>query len=741
MIGLGVRLAVAGGRAAVARLVIIAAAVAIGTGLLLCVVAGVHAVTNQNARYAWLNTGLAENGVTSTPAAPDPVWWRGRYDYFEGQDIGRIDVAETGPRPPVPPGLPALPGPGEYYASPALAALIRSTPADQLADRFAGRLIGTIGKAGLPSPNSMLAVVGTTPAQLAGQRGAHRVSRIETVDPSACRGCQAGTPADGIDLIFGVVAAALLFPLLMFIGTATRLSAARREQRFAALRLIGATPRQISVLSTVESALAATIGMVLGFGIFFLLRPAMAGITFTEEPFYLSDLVLHVRDVVLVGLGIPLAAAVAARLALRRVQISPLGVTRRVTPKPPRAWRLILLGLGIAELTFLISHPPQTTNGQVTWFLAGIFTVMIGLVVAGPWLTMVGARLLARRAGRVAPLIAGRRLADNPNAGFRAVSGLMLALFVTAVATGVITSIAADRGGSAAVPAASNALSQTFDDGAAPHADQIPAGLSSLPGVQGVVLTYANPQFRPEALGPFWPALAACSDLAAHPGFGRCPAGAQVVDVSPSLIGFSMGNKIDPSPLWPADTTPVASLSTLPLSGVVVATDGRDATIERARTMLENAFPPRRGQPSTVSEFQDRLVRQLTQWQKLADVVILVTLPIAGCSLAVAVAGGLSERQRPFSMLRLTGVRLGLLRAVVVLESVVPLLLVSALAIGMGMLTAYLFVRAQLQISLTWPGPGYYLLVALGLAASLGIIASTLPLLRRITGPETARND
>ena len=41
-------------------------------------------------------------------------------DYFDGQIIGRVDVAATGPDSPVPPGIPRLPGPGEYYASPAL---------------------------------------------------------------------------------------------------------------------------------------------------------------------------------------------------------------------------------------------------------------------------------------------------------------------------------------------------------------------------------------------------------------------------------------------------------------------------------------------------------------------------------------------------------------------------------------------------------------------------------------------
>ncbi len=59
----------------------------------------------------------------------------------------------------------------------------------------------------------------------------------------------------------------------------------------------------------------------------------------------------------------------------------------------------------------------------------------------------------------------------------------------------------------------------------------------------------------------------------------------------------------------------------------------------------------------------------------------------------------------------------------------------------MGFLAAELFLSSQLSYSLQPPGAGYYLIVLAGLAASLAVIASTMPLLRRITGPETARNE
>ena len=103
--------------------------------MLLTTLAGVNAVNAQNARYAWLETRLRPR-PRHAAAGADPLWWLLNADTFHGETIVRVDVAATGPRSPVPPGIARLPGPGEYYASPALAALLRSTPADQLGDRI-----------------------------------------------------------------------------------------------------------------------------------------------------------------------------------------------------------------------------------------------------------------------------------------------------------------------------------------------------------------------------------------------------------------------------------------------------------------------------------------------------------------------------------------------------------------------------------------------------------------------------
>jgi hypothetical protein len=144
MTGLGLRLVISGDRETVTRLLVLAAAAGLGVGLLLTTVATTNAVTTWNNRHAWMWTGTSSEPPGPATAATAPLWWHPSGDTFDGQTITRFDVAATATSSPVPPGITHDPGPGQYYASPALAALLRDTPADQLAGRYPGRLAGTI---------------------------------------------------------------------------------------------------------------------------------------------------------------------------------------------------------------------------------------------------------------------------------------------------------------------------------------------------------------------------------------------------------------------------------------------------------------------------------------------------------------------------------------------------------------------------------------------------------------------
>ncbi|GAA3926466.1 ABC transporter permease [Actinomadura viridis] len=752
MIGFGLRLALRGGREAAVRLLVTGAAVALGVGLLLLTLAAVNGVNAQNARYAWFNSGVPGATAPGVAPSPDPAWATQGTDLYKDERIIRVDVAATGPRAPVPPGIPRLPGPGEYYASPALGALLRSVPGPELGDRYPGRRAGTIGAAALPSPDSLIIIVGRTPGELAGAPGAAKITTIATESPGSCSACRVGIPPAGVTLVLSVTSAALLFPVLIFIGTATRMAAARREQRFAAMRLVGATPRQISVVSAVESTVAAGAGTAAGFALFLLFRVPLAAVPFTGARFHPGDLSLDLTDVLLVAVGVPLGSAIAARLALRRVRISPLGVTRRVTPRPPRAYRLIPLVAGVAELAYFVGRRPDTTAGQAQAYLTGILLMMAGLVIAGPWLTMAGARLMARRTGRPAALIAGRRLADDPKAGFRAISGLVLALFVSSTAVGVMTTMVAERGVPRGTAVARSTLVADYSQGhtsrGAPRAsvgvpDTVLARLRAIPGVQRVTRIHTNPLGTTLSFGGperDLGGLASCRELEGVPDFGRCAPGADVVTVPQRHVLDAMDGSFDDT--WPAAAMSAERLRDVPVQTLVVGTNGSKATIERVRTALALTFPHQKA-PVTAAEHRANSedARLLTAYQRLAAVVVLVSLCVAGCGLAVSVIGGLHDRKRPFGLLRLTGVRLGTLRRVVLLESAVPLLIVAVVAIGSGFLAAQLFLRSQMDYALRAPGAEYYVTVLIGLAVSLGVIAATFPLLAKITGPGAARNE
>jgi len=744
VIRLGLRLTLGSGREAALRVLVTAAAVALGVGLLLAALAGVNGLHAQTDRGAWLDTSAQASPPTS---ASDRLWWLSSTDQFGNQAIDRVDVAPTGPSAPVPPGLLHLPGPGEYYASPALTALLNSEPANELRDRYPGRQVGTIGAAALPSPNSLIIVVGHTVSQLSQVPGAVEVGAIQRT-PANCYASQNAVGSGPVlQFILAGGAVALLLPVLILIATASRLSAARREERFAAMRLVGATPRQVAVISAVEAVVAAVAGVVVGFALFFVFRPLLYRVPFTGAPFAEGDLSLHRIDIVLAVIGVPIAAVVSARLALRRVQISPLGVSRRASSRPPRIVRVIPLLAGIAVLAYFDAvGKPGAIGGQLLELLVGFVLLVVGLVLAGPWFTTAGSRLMVKRASRPATLIAGRRLLDNPKAAFRFISGLVIALFVASAMIGALSSIAAassSGGGSAgrdtlADPFCSFSTTNCSASAEVPSVPgQVLAELRATPGVRSVTVVHQSPS-QAQQMKSF--GVVACDQLAKTPAIGKCAPGTTVASLGYFLSNLLGHHSPASSTVWPSADLSVAKAARLPVDAVVVATNGSPGAIERAWTALERAFPFQEG-PVAVDAFDPSTARLLAMIQDMTDVIIVASLIIAACSLAVNIVAGLGERRRPFSLLRLTGVPTALLHRVVALESALPLLLVAAVSIVVGLVSAALYLHSQVGIAFRIPGIAYWATVLGGLAASLAIIASTFPLLNRITGPEVARND
>src|SRR6266516_1933323 len=763
MFRLALRLSLHSGREALIRLIVTMTAVAVGVAILLAVLADFHAFQVTNNRPFWEGTGSTQNGQLNEPTSNVELWHYSN-DIFKGQTIERLDLAALGPNAPVPPGIARLPGSGQYYSSPALAALLRATPPDELGDRFPGSLVGTIGERALTGPDELVIFVGYLPAQLAALPGTIRVSTIATAS-----GRQVWSPY--FRDAFVVSALAFLLPILILIGTATRLAAARREERFAALRLVGATPRHISVIASVDAIVGALFGTVLGIGSFLLVRPALANTAITSARYFANYITPTASGYVGILITVPLASAIASLLSLRRVRISPLGVSRRTTPPAPKVWQLVPLLVGIA--LFIVGLAVTTPKSLGAPAFPGLILILIGLVVGGPWLTTQAARLLARSVKGAAALLAARRLADNPKAAFRTVRGLVLAVFLGTIVAGLLPAV----NSTTATPSA-NALSNVLLEGFTPGpicgnsvncTGSGPDGLENQPAKQAVALKGLPPRtgarlvsqlqaFRgatvfpiyslPQSLNPNHPGanngIISCDSLKQLVVLGGCAPGVKAIEANTfNLYGDNPTFTTQPiAGPGLGNSTVSDNFTGLYLQSVLIKVDN-PTTLERVRTFLTTHTPlsTSGAPPRTFGEAVQARVAVGTTVQRLVFIAVALTLLVAGCSLAVAVGGGLVERKRPFSLLRLSGTPSSTLYKVVYLEGILPLVTATLVAAGTGYGISVLTVDKMSPKGTPLPTLGhvYYLTMGAGLAISLVVILITLPLLGRITEPNNVR--
>ncbi len=768
MYRLGLRLSLRSGREALIRLILTSVAVAVGVAIMLAVLADFHAFQVTNSRPSWEST---QGGLVSQQAgsASRAELWNYSNDIYQGQTIERLDVAALGPHAPVPPGISRLPGNGQYYASPALAALIRSVPRDELGDRFPGSQVGTIGQKALTGPDELVIFVGSSSAKLAALPGTVQVNKIAS---AAGKQIWSSYFRDA----FAVGAIAFLFPILILIGTATRLAAARREERYAALRLVGATSRQISVISSVDAIVSALLGTLLGIGIFTLLQPALAGTAITSARYFANEVTPTFWGYVAVLVAVPAASAIVSSLSLRRVRISPLGVSRRVTPPAPTAWRMIPLLAGI--VLFVVGLQRTTAKSIGGPAFPGLIIILIGLVVGGPWITAQAARLLGIVTKSGSSLLASRRLADNPKAAFRSVTGLVLAVFLGTIVAGLLPAVNATT----ATPSA-NALSNVLLDGftaapvcgnnvnctgggggpgvlGGPSSQPVKAqriALEGLPPLAGarlvsqlqayhgvtVIPVYSMPQdANPGNFGGN-NAIVSCESLRELAVLGQCAPGDKAIEANTTSMIYSDNPIFSTQPIA-GRASPAASgnFSSLYLQAVLVRVNS-PATLERVRTFLVT-HPTQSASgtaPRTFGEAVQARVNVGATVQRLVYMAVALTLLVAGCSLAVAVGGSLVERKRPFTLLRVSGTATSTLYKVVFLEAVFPLvaatLVAAATAYGIAVLTVSKMAPAGTPAPVL--GHVYYLTMGAGLAISLLVILVTLPLLGRITGPGNVR--
>ncbi|PWB96336.1 FtsX-like permease family protein [Salinibacterium hongtaonis] len=241
--------------------------------------------------------------------------------------------------------------------------------------------------------------------------------------------------------VLSVLALALLvIPLAGLSGAAARLSARRRDDRLATLRLLGATPSQVARITVLESVVVAAAGAFAGIVLYLVVTPLVGLITFKGEPIGAGALLVSPVVVLAVVAGVIALAAVSSIVGLRRVVISPLGV--RIKQSAPRlSWVRGVIGVVVIAIStgILSSLGVLPSIAAVAVALGIAFAVGVAVLnLIGPWVIGLVASIQVKRAKVAHTLISSRTIMESPQAAWRQVSGVAMASFVAVVGgTGV----------------------------------------------------------------------------------------------------------------------------------------------------------------------------------------------------------------------------------------------------------------------------------------------------------------
>jgi hypothetical protein len=418
------RLLRAGGRRDAVTVVLSIIGSAVAAMLLVLIVGAWSGVDSRAERAQWRSPQAAD---TTTAAALQ----RTTTSAYHGEELVLIDLAATSNKPqPRPPGMNAFPEPGQTYLSPALAELVKKNPKD-LGQRFP-RATGLLEKPALLHPDELVAVHGRdkhaaamTAPRWQDQRRPDAYSGPVPIDSFTGVAIPDGQGAQYKSLA-SVAAVLLLIPLGVLAGAAARLGLARREQRFAALRLAGASPWQVLQMAAVEAAVMAAAGTVVGTGAGLLLVPLAANVPVGGGRWFPSDLVPTLPVLLATAAAVIGIAVASSAVTLRRVVSNPLGVAARHTPRRMSAIRVLIFTALIAGFV----QYSKSANASTTALVLVFGAVFAALTVIGPWVIGVLGQVVVHRSRTSAALLAGRRMLDDPRGAWRVVGSVAMTGFV-----------------------------------------------------------------------------------------------------------------------------------------------------------------------------------------------------------------------------------------------------------------------------------------------------------------------
>ena len=239
----------------------------------------------------------------------------------------------------------------------------------------------------------------------------------------------------------------LLTPLFTLGASAARLSARRRDDRLATLRLLGASTRQLTLYTMLDSVIYAAVGFVLGFIVYLILVLPFGMLRFQNIPLGPENMLLPLPIVLVCGFVSLIIAATSSLFGLSKVTISPLGVRTR-SDKPSLGKRALILGCVLLVVGFIgaiasqvIMNLAADSMGANGFVLVLVIAIMFGLPILltmlavdliGGFVVGLYARIRVRTARTPATLLAYRSILESPRAAWRQVSGVAMTTFIAA---------------------------------------------------------------------------------------------------------------------------------------------------------------------------------------------------------------------------------------------------------------------------------------------------------------------
>lgn len=731
------------------RFLLLATSLGVGILLLFLTIAGLNGLSGRMNSTSWRQTVIQSSALShqelTTEAEPLYALLSGPNvsSSWRDKEINETRLAASGPSSPEFQGMPT-PGGGEYYVSPGLKKVIEEHPEDAIGSRFGEKLLGVIPDRYVSSPDELSVVSGVELAAVkelessgASVMKLYSISQEPSINP---------TYANIITPVIYLGAFLALLPVMLLISAAAQLSNSQQEQRYAALRLIGASRAQVRRTLIVESLVVSATGAIIGLALYSVVQPLTLEFRFNDMRFWSHEVAISFIQIGTIIISALVFTTFIKWRSMRYTQLSPLSVVRRnVHHKQLHWWRLIPLTLGLGAIGFLASPlygmvQDTYNNAAVMLAFSSIAMLSFGIIIAGPFIVQRLAGLIARHAKRAETLLGMRYIANNPLGALRTVSGVTVALLI-----GGFLLVCANGMQSFMAQSVSDDVYSRLQPNTALLGTHVGAG-NPLPGGQEATLQgldYVDNVTEVKQVSYTY-MLMSCQTADKY-FETRCPD-------NKHYIGMSFNLQVSPDDLYGSTeeeiyrqidaSGPYADISAVTPNYLIKL---NPSSIDKLRSFVSSHYANDASVgaylfdgTSSNTPFVHPLIKES---EELARIGIVATSVVAIISLAISITGKLMERRYSLINLRLVGMTTRSLKQVVVIESLVPLLSVTVMSSVTGMTAGFVLLgrlglEPTMRNILSVP---YLLLYGAYIIVSTIIIMSILPLIKKITDPDLVR--